>query len=592
MAKNQNWSKFNWNFENCNTYEEIEREIDTKWYELKEKSISKLDLEDLINNKKCSLFPLINQDISSKKIINKNNSTLDFENAYNKKNWYRLHPEFNIFYRTPTDEHKKENNSKIINRFWRLQLIANLLIEYIPQNTNYINKKEQNKISWDEKNQNKLVDNFNKNKVNPYFEKLENYYIFWIDRWIKQLATLCITNNFWVIQNYDIYTKIFNSETKKWDYSFVENKWILDLTNLKIESDFEWNKYLIDLSTVRVFARNEEWEKIEENWNFKMVESKQNIKLKQLAYIRKLQFQMSENKEWVLNFIEKYKNKWEWNFIKLEKLKYNDCKSKEWCENIRELITPYKEWKYYSDLPKEVFQEMFRNYYILKTDSSLSDIEKNNLFRLTEELDASDELKRWVVANMIWVITFLLKKYDYKVKISLENLNQSFWWWKDGLDNNYIPINTNFKEQENKVLAWLWIYHFFEEQLLKKIFKISIEEWILHLVPSFESVKNYNKLNFQKDKVHWVQNESYRKFWIIYFVRPHNTSKRCPICLEAKELTRNYNIFKCKKCEFETWEDNSIIIKKYKKEKLNIDLIKNGDDNWAYNIWEKIQNLK
>jgi len=37
---------------------------------------------------------------------------------------------------------------------------------------------------------------------------------------------------------------------------------------------------------------------------------------------------------------------------------------------------------------------MFRNYYILKTDSSLSDIEKNNLFRLTEELDASDELKR------------------------------------------------------------------------------------------------------------------------------------------------------------------------------------------------------
>ncbi|HIP21845.1 MAG TPA: hypothetical protein EYG72_02780 [Candidatus Pacebacteria bacterium] len=39
---------------------------------------------------------------------------------------------------------------------------------------------------------------------------------------------------------------------------------------------------------------------------------------------------------------------------------------------------------------------------------------------------------------------------------------------------------------------------------------------------------------------------------MIYFVRPHNTSKRCPICLEAKELTRNYNIFKCKKCEFET----------------------------------------
>jgi hypothetical protein len=56
-----------------------------------------------------------------------------------------------------------------------------------------------------------------------------------------------------------------------------------------------------------------------------MVENKQNIKLKQLAYIRKLQYQMSSNEELALNFINKYKTKEE---------RHN---------NIKELITPYKE---------------------------------------------------------------------------------------------------------------------------------------------------------------------------------------------------------------------------------------------------------
>jgi hypothetical protein len=42
----------------------------------------------------------------------------------------------------------------------------------------------------------------------------------------------------------------------------------------------------------------------------------------------------------------------------------------------------------------DIFQEMFENYYRLKTDQNLSEFEKKNLMKITTELDASENLKK------------------------------------------------------------------------------------------------------------------------------------------------------------------------------------------------------
>ena len=409
---------------------------------------------------------------------------------------------------------------------------------------------------------------------------------------------MCITNKNWVIQDFDIYTKHFNSKSKKWEYKFHRKDWILDLTNLKIESDSNWNKFIVDLSL---------FEAKDENWNNSWT-NKQNIKLKQLAYIRKLQYQMSSNEKGVLAFLDKYKT------------------TEERCDkkNIKELITPYKEWKEFADLPVDTFEQMFENYIKLKNNKNLTESEKKNLIKLTTELDASESLKKWIVANMIWVIVHLMKKYDYKVKIVVENLNQSFWWQNDWLNEHYVSIKNNFMYQENLALAWLGTYHFFEIQLLKKLFKITTEEWVLHLVPSFWNIKNYFKdINKYSLITNILRNEKYTQFWIVFFVKPDNTSKKCPICLNIdstwdNKFNRNYkesNIVYCKKCEFiSVWdfeqyenkkennkynftkeeiesiiEKNSSEMRKKWKKNLNLQFIRNWDENAAYNIWEKIR---
>ncbi|MBB1543285.1 MAG: hypothetical protein HG456_000765 [candidate division SR1 bacterium] len=599
ISREQNWEAFGWNFAGCNTYEEIEKEVDSKGYQLTENFISIGNLESLEKDEGCLLFPIINQDISSQKQENKNIFTLDLEKVFEGKEC-RIHPEFSIFYRKPMEEHKKENKSGIINRFGRLQLLANLGIEFIPRNSSFKTKKEQNRIAIDQKKQNQLVQEFNQEKVNTYFEGLDNYYIFGIDRGIKQLATLCITNKNGVIQDFDIYTKHFNSESKKWEYKFHRKDGILDLTNLKIESDKSGNKYIVDISLFQ--AKDEDGNPTGTN--------KQNIQLKKLAYIRKLQYQMSANEEGVLSFLEKYKNK------------------EEREQNMKELITPYKEGKNFVDLPMDIFQEMFENYYRLKTDQNLSESEKKNLMKITTELDASESLKKGVVANMIGVIYYLMKKYEYKVKISLEDLSNAWFFSKDGLSGDVV-LNTkndgtmDLKKQDNLALAGVGTYHFFEMQLLKKLFKISTEEGILHLVPSFGSVKNYTEIF--KDKGKYV----YKQFGIVYFVDPRNTSKKCPVCLNTQTtgkkegipiINRNYkksNIFYCERCGFQSIHShcqeenikdsngfhysveeveriemkNKEAIEKYKKQGKNLHFIKNGDDNGAYNIGEKIREL-
>ena len=59
ISREQNWEAFGWNFAGCNTYEEIEKEVDSKWYQLTENLISMGNLKSLVKDEGCLLFLLL-----------------------------------------------------------------------------------------------------------------------------------------------------------------------------------------------------------------------------------------------------------------------------------------------------------------------------------------------------------------------------------------------------------------------------------------------------------------------------------------------------------------------------------------------------
>ena len=292
-------------------------------------------------------------------------------------------------------------------------------------------------------------------------------------------------------------------------------------------------------------------------------ENRQKIKLKQLAYIRKLQYQMQIKPDKVSRFIDAHTTD--------ENIQ----------ASIKELISPYKEGERYADLPLERIKEIFEQYKKYKQD--------NNERAIKEliELDEAENLKRGIVGNMIGVVSFLLEKYEYKAFISLENLCRAFYSAQDGITGQEIAnIDKDFKEQENLVLAGLGTYQFFEMQLLKKLFKITQDKNIMHLVPPFRSVQNYEDIR----KLTKEEGNQYvcKPFGIVDFVDPRGTSKKCPVCTSTN-VTRNNknNALRCKDCNFSTdadKNDKQKLLENHKKGNKNLTHISNADDNGAYHI--------
>ena len=559
MSKEQKWSEFQCKFDHCQKYEEIEKELDAKAYLLKEQNISLQTIKKLVEQEDCLLLPFVNQDITSKTRERKNQFSKDWDMMFKKDNGYRLHPEFRIFYRQPTPDYPKSGEK----RYSRFQMTARLLCEFIPQSDNYISHKQQIKTFNNKDKQEEAVKEFNDKLHHP-----DNFYVFGIDRGINQLAVLCVLNKEGQIQEgFKIYTRSFDIEKKQWIHELSEKRNILDLSNLRVETTINNEKVLVDLSGIKI--------KNKEGYQ----DNRQKIKLKQLAYIRKLQYQMHAAPQRTLAFINKYHTP-------------EDMK-KHIQEDIKELITPYKEGVNYSDLPIEKICDMlqqFKQYY---------DKEDKKSTRELTELDSADELKTGIVANMVGVIAYLLKEYDYKVYISFEDLTRAFGRQKDGLDGRELPHSNedktvDFKGQENAALAGLGTYHYFEMQLLRKLFRIQQENKdILHLVPAFRSVDNYEKI-VRRDKK--SDNDEYVNypFGIVRFVDPRNTSRKCPNCGEIKKqiITRSKNKITCRKCGFITGNNNHDKIKDNKKDK-NLHYITNGDDNGAYHIALKtLKNLK
>jgi hypothetical protein len=548
MSEKQNWAEFGWNFDKCKTYEEIEKEVDSKGYRLQISRLSQDTISLLINNKDCLLVPIVNQDIAEENKKAKNQFTKDWDKIFADDNGYRLHPEFKISYRHPTPNYPKPEEK----RYSRFQMIAHLLCEYIPQNSNYISRKEQIEIFNDKNIQKESVKNFNKQ-----LNIKDDYYIFGIDRGIKQLATLCILNKDKQIQgDFEIYAREFDKDKKQWKHTLLEKRNILDLSNLRVETTVEGKKVLVDLSEVLVKIKGENGKYVkDDNGEYKKDKNnRQNMKLKELAYIRKLQYAMQTEPESVLRLA-------------------NQCKTEQDItkENMENLITAYKEGRMVDDIPKSKIFDILRQF------KQFSDNKDEKSKRELIELDPADNLKTGIVANMIGVVTHLLEKYGYQVYISIEDLTKCFYVQKDGLSRADLTKDMPFKVQENAILAGLGTYHYFEMQLLRKLFRIQQNNGdILHLIPAFRSVDNYEKIVRRDKQTNGDEYVNY-PFGIVRFVDPKYTSKRCPNpkC-EKTNTTRINNVLICKECGFKTpWDQTN---------EQNTHYIQNGDDNGAYHI--------
>lgn len=586
MAKNQNWAEFGWNFEKCKSYEDIEHEIDQKSYLLQRDTISKQSIASLVECG-CLLLPIINQDITSKERKDKNQFSKDWNHIFEGSKEFRLHPEFAVSYRTPIEGYPVQK------RYGRLQFVCAFNAHIVPQNGEFINLKKQVENFNDEDVQKKNVAEFNK-KVNQALLGKE-YVVIGIDRGLKQLATLCVLDKMGkILGDFEIYKKEFvstqNRSDSYWKHTLVETRHILDLSNLRVETTVEGEKVLVDQSLTLVKKNRDtpDEEATEEN--------KQKVKLKQLSYIRKLQYKMQTNEQDVLNLLK------------------DEPSDEEFKKRFEGVILPYGEGKKYADLPIDTMREMILDLQKVIASGN-NQTEKNKII----ELDAADSLKQGVVANMIGVVNYILAKYNYEAYMSLEDLSRAYGGAKSGYDGRYLPStnqdeDVDFKEQQNQMLAGLGTYQFFEMQLLKKLQKIEHDNNIFRFVPSFRSADNYRNILR-------LENSKYvgKPFGVVHFVDPKFTSKKCPVCgkTDVNRNEKGNNIFVCKECGFrsiweleqlenikseghcfsedeiqKTIENNQKKIKEKSLSDKNLHYIHNGDDNGAYHIALKsVENL-
>ena len=589
---NENYlERFKWTnaINQCTNLDELAKLIDQKGYYLKESKISKTQINDLVNKHNCLLFPIVNQNITASAPNDKNQFTKDWNRIFDEEEQdYRLHPEFTMFYRFPTPDYPCPGEK----RYSRFQVNVNFLMEVIPSEGEYVSRKEQIESFNTPKQDKEGNDNINSQakKVEQFNDNINTKkpsYIIGIDRGINELATLCVINSNGKIvgvddqgnikDEFDIYIKRFDKDRKCWIHNIkpkADNRprSILDLSNLRVETTIDGKQVLVDLSS------DEKGEP---------VNTKQIVHLKHLYYLRCLTYLLQSS---------------EYQSVVLDNLKNCDKMTDEQIYNVfknSKLVDTYKGGKQYTDLPCDDIKKLILDFNAI-ANSNKTESEKYNEFNQLCQLDATESLKKGVVANMIGVVVYILKKLNYDAYISLENLCRAYNLSKDAL-SGYAIESTNmnqkldFKDQENAKLAGLGTYSYFEIQLLKKLFKLQIEEKQL-LVPAFRSVENYEKI-FQLED---VKNKIYQ-FGIVFFVDPANTSHSCPICgangkknVDRKKHNDKYDEDElvCKQCGFHSnlshIETNDKVmedsfIKKYYVDH-NLSAIISGDANAGYNI--------
>lgn len=606
ISKDEKFKGFQLNLKDKNL-EQIKKEVDSKCYALEKRFIDVDTLKDLVMNGDCLLFPLVNQDVAKEVKTENNQFTKDWNAILSgmTTSW-RLTPEFSVSYRHPVPNYPKSDIGD--KRYSRFQMNVHFLCDFIPQTGSYCSNREQIQMFKDEEQQQQMVRNFNnallgmkvKSKIEALSAKFgspkkkeekksstvpnQKFYVFGIDRGQKELATLCVIDqDRKIIGNHKIYTRQFNHERKQWEHKFYEERHILDLSNLRVETTImidgkpERKQVLVDQSKVSV--------KDKDGNNSKP--NKLQIKMQQMGYIRKLQYQMQTNREKVLKWYEDNqtdekiianlvdKENGEKGLISFYGCAILELKDTLPLQKIKDMLNEFKSLCAREDAGEDVHAEM------------------NKLV----QLEPVDNFKAGVVANMVGVIAFLLKEFDYQAYISLEDLSKKFNSSYSGISGMKIHTESG-RQADVERYSGLGLYNFFEMQLLRKLLRIQQDSNnVLHLVPTFRAQKNYDHVAVGQDKVK-------NQFGIVFFVDADQTSIRCPNCdannkekkLKPKIPSAVMGPIHTDKGISEGWVDRD----KQNKDKLHcyacgfdtekeytenpLKYIKSGDDNAAFLI--------
>lgn len=566
--------------------------IDQKGYILKQSLINYSELKKLIEDKGCFLLPIVNQNITAdpnKDKANPNQFTKDWNQIFNKaKKDYRLHPEFTLFYRLPTPNYPKPSEK----RYSRFQVNCNFGLEVIPFDGEYTNKKEQLESFKTPSIQKDNVAKFN-NKLS-----VDAPYVIGIDRGINELATLCVTDfSGKIIGDFDIYKREFDDVNKCQKYTQIKKKKlndsddeyekrnILDLTTLRVERDKNGKSYLVDLSESKVWIDSL-------NHDLGQRDNKLMIQLKELYYTRQFVYHLQSKPDEIIN---------EFNRLHKEKMAFDSVP-----ENADKIFTfkygliiPFKCGNAFEHYPFDAINEIIAKYNELKAEGKQDEIRK------FYELDASYELKKGIVANMIGVVTYIFKEICHSnARIVLENLCTAWSIQNNALtgaklSSTLINSSVDFKDQENERLAGVGTYSMFEIQLLKKLFKLQIEDG-KNYVPAFRSVDDYEKAIQKLAKKKGDKKPTIYQFGIICFVSPTNTSHKCPICgASGKKIIRHKESndeLECTNCGYYSIVGKITRKSLYNGERFvndeidnfynesNLHVIESGDDNAAYQI--------
>lgn len=514
ISKKKYDRRYQLNINNGLSFEALKKEIDSKSYILVKKNISVDSIRELVENEGCLLFPIVNKDLTKeRKTTEDNQFTKDWNMIFSgsETNW-RLTPEFRVTYRNPVPGYPNDKFGS--KRYSRFQMNAHFVCDFIPSSNSYTSNREQIAIFKDENEQKKRVEEFNRTLSNIN----QKFYVIGIDRGQKELATLCVVDQDKKIHgDFKIYSRKFNSERKQWEHYSLEGEKgtrnILDLSNLRVETSImidgkpERRQVLVDLSEVKVKDKEGNYTK----------PNKMQIKMQQMAYVRKLQFQMQANPTEVLEWYEQNPT---------EELIIKNLVDKE--NGEKGLISFYGAALVELDqtLPVSKIKEMLEEFKILKQRESKKENVQKELNNLTQ-LEAVDSLKAGIVANMVGVISYILKTLDYNAYISLEDLStaQSSTEFASGISG---AITKMSREEGRRIdvekYAGLGLYNFFEMQLLRKLHHIQTDSGnILHLVPAFRAQKNYDHIMVGKEKIK-------NQFGIVFFVDAAATSIKCPRC--------------------------------------------------------------
>lgn len=569
MARDQRWQEnFGWDFSACNTYADIEKEIDIKGYKLLKKYIGKNDVGLLVRESKCLLFPIFSQDFSNTENTfagNKNRFTLEWEDGIDEKNGYRIHPEYRVFYQKPTEGYSERH------RFGRFQAFAYFGVEVKNDDGDFKTKSEKIKIVRDKDKYSKEILEFNA-RVNDDILENDKSYFYGMDRGINELATISVVGKDKEVQDFIVFKKekvnrfsrSNSCENRAADefYQYVsfEKRSILDITNLKMEtwhmkdathpnseflrgalSEIERNAEMKVIAERLGYFENASGERARATILVEYPSDRGSVlKLRMNHFQRALQFATSHAPELleplaktILESADEHdlsdeeKKKIIQGLFGLKKDFSNDTDSVNIVESLN--TSKINLEKIYRGDPKfflEIFEPLTRQFAEWYWNRNVPGYEKEYKARY-EELEDLDTLKKGVAANMVGVIAFLMEKFPGVIVLEDVGKEERAKRVRSSLDQVERNADSH-QEAEHYRWAGTEMYRYIEKKLVQKFGNWRQKNGeTIHKTPPFANLESLNRQPFIKNGREVL---NVFQFGIFCYVPAEFTSQICPAC--------------------------------------------------------------